>query len=554
MNASKILENETPKNSDIGNLSRRAFVLKMMSTTLTGSSFLAFLASCEGDKDIAPHFKIPSPTPIHNPKKTSLPIINSKSKLPIENLVEPEPQFSGMSDQSDKLHKDNQVFEVKSGNNEEIRINHLLRRAGFGPNPKEFVYYHKIGLDKTLDSLINFETIDNSALDKRLDKLDLKPTDRIRDLRRWWLLRMIYTQRPLEEKMVLFWHGLLTSGISSVGQASYMYQQNQLFREKGLGSYDTLVKAISKDPAMLIWLDSRKNKKNSPNENFARELMELFTMGEGSFEEKDVKEASRAFTGYFLLNGKFTFKESQHDFGLKYFLDHSGHFSGDEIINVIFQQPQTAEYICRKLFIFFVHDAPDLEFIEDMAKILRSNDYNIKTVVEHLLSSPEFYSQKAYRSKIKSPVDLTVGLLRNTGSETDGRRLSNLVTGMGQSLFDPPDVAGWPEGSAWITSSTMIQRLNFCYLMTISNFRGTNFDPRNSIPSRYSNSLKELLDAYLHTMLDGNVNPNELAIFESYMRRLQKINNGTNTNVYSEKEVLRHLAYLIFASPTYQLS
>ena len=169
---------------------------------------------------------------------------------------------------------------------------------------------------------------------------------------------MAYTQRPLEEKMVLFWHGLLTSGISTSAPV-YMYQQNKLFRLNGFGSYTTLVKAISKDPAMLIWLDSRKNKKNAPNENFARELMELFTMGEGTFSENDVKEASRAFTGYFLVNGRFTFKQSQHDFGPKNFLSQSGYFSGDEIIKVIFQQSQTAEYISRKLFRFFVHESPE---------------------------------------------------------------------------------------------------------------------------------------------------------------------------------------------------
>jgi uncharacterized protein (DUF1800 family) len=364
---------------------------------------------------------------------------------------------------------------------------------------------------------------------------------------------MVYTNRPLEEKMVLFWHGLLTSRIST-GDPLSMYQQNELFRAKGYESYVHLLKAISKDPAMLVWLDSRKNKKNAPNENFARELMELFTMGEGAFEENHVKEASRAFTGYFLVNGKYTFNDAQHDFGPKTFLSQSGHFSGDQIINVIFQQPETAEYISKKLFAFFAHDSPDTQTIEKLSAILRANDYHIKTLMEHLLSSEEFYSPRAYRSKIKTPAEFTIGLIRNTGSETDGRKIANLMSEMGQTLFEPPDVAGWPDGISWISSNTMIQRLNYVHLITLSNLKGTTFDPKSSILTTFSNSPEEFLNGCLATMLDGNISPSSRAILMAWLRTLENLTDESGKKVFSNEKIMRQLAFFVLASPEFQLS
>ena len=174
------------------------------------------------------------------------------------------------------------VFPYVIGNEEQVRLGHLLRRAGFGASAQEMKEYRKLGLDSTIDYLIEYEKVDDSALEERLQGMELDLEDRPRNLQQWWLLRMVYTRRPLQEKMTLFWHGLLTSAFRKVGKGPWMLQQNQLLRKHALGTYDVLLKAISRDPAMLIWLDSRRNRKGAPNENYARELMELFSMGVGT--------------------------------------------------------------------------------------------------------------------------------------------------------------------------------------------------------------------------------------------------------------------------------
>lgn len=527
---------------------RRSFIIRIAAATLSTSGFLAFLASCTGDDtDTIPTERVPKPS-IPNP-------ITELRQIPTPAL--PFPQQNIHKDGDPEPNLPTQPIEKRSFNigkiNEGAQINHLLRRAGFGIRPSELVHYRQIGLEKTLDHLVNFETVDNAELNSRLNNWNLKPSERQKDLRRWWILRMAYTNRPLEEKLVLFWHGLLTSGISTSDPLS-MYQQNELFRTKGYDSYTHLLKAISKDPAMLSWLDSRKNKKAAPNENFSRELMELFTMGEGTFGESDVKEAARAFTGYFLVNGKFVFNDAHHDFGPKNFLSQSGYFSGDQIINVIFQQTETAEYISKKLFTFFVHNSPTIQTIEKLSAILRANNYNIKTLMENLLSSEEFYSPRAYRSKIKSPAEFTIGLIRNTGAETDGRKIANLMSEMGQTLFEPPDVAGWPDGITWISSNTMIQRLNYVHSITLSNLKGTHFNPHTSIVPTHPNSPDGFLKGCLETMLDGNINPSSREILMTQLRTLENLTDQSGEKVFSNEEIMRQLAFFVLASPEFQLN
>ena len=268
-----------------------------------------------------------------------------------------------------------------------------------------------MGLDATTEYLLEFGRVDDSALETKLQALKLDLT-KLPDLQRWWLLRMVYTQRPLQEKMTLFWHGLLTSAFSRVGQTGPMIYQNQLFREQALGNFDVILKAVSRDPAMLIWLDSRINRKAAPNENFARELMELFTMGVGNYTEQDVRESARAFTGWSLGSSAFFFNPAQHDDGVKKFLGESGNFTGDDIIDIIVKQPATASYISRRLFSFFAYDDPEPEVMARLERVFQSSLYSIKAVVREILTSDAFYSQKAFRSHPKSPTELAASTMR----------------------------------------------------------------------------------------------------------------------------------------------
>lgn len=399
-----------------------------------------------------------------------------------------------------------------------------------------------MGLSATVDYLLDYENVENTAVEARLQSLNLDLT-KIPDLQRWWLLRMIYTQRPLQEKMTLFWHGLLTSGIRRVGRADYMLKQNELFRSNALGRYDDMLMAISRDPAMLIWLDSRNNRKSAPNENFARELMELFTMGVGNYTETDVREGARAFTGYFLNNEGFFFNINQHDNGGKIFLKTQGYHKGDDVIDIIMKQPATLSFICNKLFGFFAYEDPEPEVLSKLILAFWRSSFGIKEVMREMFRSEAFYSERAYRSRIKSPVELVASTFHTLGIETDARTLSPLLTRMGQTPFDPPNVAGWPGGSAWINSNTMIQRVNFANSIVTDR---KAFRPQEALERAGAKSSRDTVDYFVNMLLDGNMMLEERDVLYDYAGAILKV---VDTDV-----ALRSLVYLILSSLDYHLA
>ena len=410
---------------------------------------------------------------------------------------------------------------INKGTRNEIRlqIGHLLRRAGFGAGPGELETFIDMGVADTVDYLIDYRSVDDSALEERLGSLDLD-LENLGDLQRWAMLRMIYTKRQLQEKMVLFWHGMLTSAFKKVGRGPYMLNQDQLFREQALGNYPVLLKAVSRDPAMLIWLDSRVNKKSAPNENFARELMELFSMGPGPYTEKDVRESARAFTGSLLRRKVYEFAPSLHDNGVKTFLGNSGNFNGDDIIDLIMEHPATSPFISRKLFSFFAYDDPDAETVTQLAAEFTAGGFSVEKLVRRILTSPEFYSDRAYRTKIKSPPELVASAIRTLGIETDGRGLNGLTARMGMILFNPFDVSGWPGGPAWINSSTLLQRINFANRVATAR-RGRFFlDLQPMIANQNLTSAENGLDYFISLLLDGNISKEEHSILISFAQGL----------------------------------
>ena len=433
-----------------------------------------------------------------------------------------------------------------------LRMGHLLRRAGFGANEEEMDRFLAMGEEATVEYLIEYEAADDSALEKRLSGLGLD-LEKLRDLQRWSLLRMIYTQRPLQEKMVLFWHGLLTSAFKKVGKGPYMLNQDQLFRRQALGEYDVLLKAISRDSAMLIWLDSRVNNKKAPNENFARELMELFSMGIGPYTEADVRESARAFTGWGLKKKDFIFRENQHDYGTKTFLGRTGEYSGDDIVDIIMEHPATAQFVCRKLFTFFVHDDPEASTLTSLARTFNDTRYSVKAVMRQILTSPDFYSSKAYRAKIKSPAEFVAGTVRVLGIETDGRPLNALTDRMGQILFSPFDVSGWPGGAAWINSSTLLQRLNFANKIATARSRSFKFDPLQVAQDHGFNTAAAALNHFILLLLDGQAPSQDRQILLDYAQGLDGLSGSGNPSATVD-EKLRSLVYLVMSSPDFQLA
>jgi len=374
---------------------------------------------------------------------------------------------------------------------------HVLRRMGFGGNPDEIESLSSRGREGAVDYLLNLNQVDNSALESLLSS-SFELTDpgaqefNPQEIKRWWFTRMVKTARPFEEKLTLFWHNHFATGLSKVRDV-YMYTQNRLLRSNGLARFDDLLLKVSQDPAMLIWLDNVTNVLGSPNENFARELQELFTMGitdvvtgERNYTEDDVKEIARAFTGWNFdrrpRGGKlnFVFQEDfdKHDNGSKTIYrgtpwQTTGNLEGDDVISIIAGRPATARYLTWKLFNFFVYpvttSASDKATIDHFAQVYMTNNHSIKELLRAIFTSDEFFSERAFFSLVKQPVELIVGAIRMIGGQFDqgvvGRGTSFSLAGFsqnqGQDIFDPPDVAGWDLHLGWIDTASLLERYNY---------------------------------------------------------------------------------------------
>jgi uncharacterized protein (DUF1800 family) len=426
-------------------------------------------------------------------------------------------------------------------------MSHLLRRAGFGASPEEIDQYLAMGYDATVDWLLNYDGRPEPAEDK-IASLTFDMTKR-EDLKRWWFVRMRYTNRPLQEKMTLFWHGLLTSGFSKVNRPDLLLRQNDLLRVNALGNFQTLMIAVSQDPAMLLWLDGNNSRRQAPNENYARELMELFTMGIGNYTETDVKEAARAFTGWTVnrTTGEAEFNPRAHDAATKTFLGQTGNWDGNDIVDIIMRQRATAEYISKRLFSFFAYRNPASATVSHLADVFTDSGYNIKQVVREILLSPEFSSPQAYRALVKSPVELVVGALRTLGLETDATGLPYATRLMGQDIFDPPNVAGWPGRPAWLNSATWLQRVNFMNTL-VTRRKGP--EGATLVMAADGGDPRVLGQRLLDTLVDGNLGACRRDALESYIYAGAPT---TLTAAFANRQG-RHLVYLLLASPEYQLA
>lgn len=359
----------------------------------------------------------------------------------------------------------------------------LLTRAGFAPNDAEVATYsaltHKAGVDRLLTGVRTTTVTPAPAwIDERFvaprelramsdDARRAERQKQVRmglDLRGWWLREMVATPSPLTERMTLFWHNHFVSAQPKVRYTQLMYRQNLLLRRHALGRFDELLHAVAKDPAMLIYLDSATNRRGSPNENFAREVMELFTLGEGKYSEDDIKQAARAFTGWSidLDTGDYLFRRLLHDGGEKSVFGRTGNFDGDAVLDVILAQPASAEFIVRKLWREFVSPQADEARVKTIAAQFRASGWDIAQPVRALLLQPEVVRRDEDNALVKSPAELVVGLVRQSGGElTQPVAAAVALAGMGQNLFSPPNVRGWPGGDAWINTHTLLARKQF---------------------------------------------------------------------------------------------
>lgn len=305
------------------------------------------------------------------------------------------------------------------------------------------------------------------------------------ELRGWWLTEMRDTPSPLTERMTLFWHGHFATGVQKVRDPRLMYVQNALFRREALGNFARLLHAVARDPAMLIWLDGGRNRVGAPNENFAREVMELFTLGEGHYTQGDVTEAARAFTGFTVdrADERTLFRPRLHDDGAKTILGARAAFDADGAIDALLAQPQTATFIVTKLWREFVSPEPDRAEVRRIADAFRASHYEIKVALRALLLSDAFWDAKNRGTLVKSPVELVVGTLRTLEiDKADTRSIVASTTRMGETLFAPPNVRGWPGGDAWISSATLVARKAFVARATRVSMPASGADaPRASM-------------------------------------------------------------------------
>lgn len=340
---------------------------------------------------------------------------------------------------------------------------HLGRRSGFGASAEKLESFSKQTPADLAHSLVTNRSESESQLQEYESLAQtVIASGSTSNLPSRWIHRMLNSPDQLQEKTTLFWHSHFATSAEKVTDTGLMYQQNQLLRKYALGNFGTLLHEISHDPAMLIYLDSVTNRKGRPNENFAREIMELFCLGEGNYSENDIRELARCFTGWEIKQKRFKFNKYQHDNDSKMLFGQSGPFSGDQGVDIVLEQPAGPEFIVSKLMRFFLFDepTPPPSLVKPLAIQLRENGWQIGPVIETILSSQLFYSEHVAAQKIRSPIEFSLGLIRTLEASTNLFELSTDLNDLGQTLFFPPNVKGWDGGRAWINSSTLLARAN----------------------------------------------------------------------------------------------
>ncbi len=375
----------------------------------------------------------------------------------------------------------------------QIHIQHLCWRAGFGPAAAEFHQLRKSNLKEFRSRFLNasrespseievvrnpFEGLTIQELSNKLkqateeERKSLRTFHQngIKSLNQFWIQEMINSKAQLREKMVYFWHDHFAC---RSGNSLHVQQYLNILRKHAVGKFSDLLMEVSKSAAIINYLNANQNRKNHPNENFAREVMELYTVGKGNYSEDDIKEAARAFTGWNAnYIGEFVFNPGQHDSGLKKIMDQTGEFNGDAVLTILLKQRETAKHITEKIYRFFVNEQPDEKIVAGLAKKFYESGYDIGQLMQTIFSSDWFYKTENIGNRIKSPIDLWIGINRqlpmqfgNPGAALGFQQI------MGQVLFNPPNVAGWPSGNAWIDSSSLMYRLQLPKVLSA----GTDF-------------------------------------------------------------------------------
>jgi uncharacterized protein (DUF1800 family) len=474
---------------------------------------------------------------------------------------------------------------------------HLLNRAGFGGAPSEIEKLAALGPAKAVASLVDYEGIPDAAVDPAWARPDPERAERLRAarmageeerrrvqreyqqqerqravaLRGWWLRRMAGGPRPFQEKMVLFWHGHFATSVQKVRDTYLMWRQNELFRRLATGNWPALLVAVAKDPAMLLWLDQARSRKEHPNENFAREVMELFTLGEGHYTENDITEGARALTGWSYDAAKQCFiqRPAWHDRGEKVIFGQRGNFDGEDFLKLIVAQPQAGRFITAKLWNFFAGAEPSPDLEAALAARFREGGDNFKPLLRTMFLSEEFYAPSLLGNQVKSPAQWLAGSARLLERELPPPLVCfNLTRNLGQDLFAPPNVKGWDGGLSWITTNTLLARYNEAAVLVEGDLSGlagagqANRPNPNRPAGRRLQDLrvggvdveklftaqersdKDLLVAALERrLLQSKLKPSREKVLRDYLAKEGEL----------DRQVIRNAIRLVMSTPEYQL-
>jgi uncharacterized protein (DUF1800 family) len=470
---------------------------------------------------------------------------------------------------------------------DKLMISHLLRRAGFGTTPKELERYISLGYENTVEELLNPKHPENMSDDIIFRMFPEYHASIGPDAPAIWAYRMVTTQCPLQEKLALFWHGVFATACDKLNYPLIGLNQVEMFRQSGFGKFDDLLVELSKDPAMIIFLDNQTNHKDAINENYGREILELFSMGVGNYSEDDIKECARAFTGWTIANADymelmsqkdsiwpysriawhFEFRKDDHDDGVKTFLGKTGRFNGNDIVEIICREDATARFVARHLYNFFVADEvpvpqwnitspKDLGAIDELVDAYMKNDHDIRSMLRVLFNS-EFF-KKAQFAKIKSPIELVIGTLRATGEcripSIDMVRAVEEANYMGQSIMYPPSVEGWHTGEEWITSGSLVNRVNFAsdHLSNLENPGVENIV--NHILGAPDDSItaERLVDKCLDTLGHLKVSKRTKESLLEVATKIDSIESNGHSKKQKIKELIPELIRMIVSSREYQ--
>jgi uncharacterized protein (DUF1800 family) len=473
---------------------------------------------------------------------------------------------------------------------------HLLRRAGFGGSEEEIDALAQKGTNQAaVDYLLNYGSIDNSSLDQILSTAfnfsdpGENQTFNQNIIRTWWITRMVFSKRQFEEKMTLFWHNHFATALSKV-QERFMYIQNLTLRQNALARFDDLLLKVAQDPAMMLWLDTTTSTRATPNENWPRELQELFTMGindvvtgQPNYTEDDVKQISRAFTGWRFrrtpgntdpFSYQWFLDNNQFDAGPKTVYGQTANFTGQDIITVIAAKPATARYLVYKLFTFFVYpldlaSASDKATIDKFANIYMSTNHSIKELVRAIFTSEEFFSLRARYGLVKQPIEFIVGALRNLKATYNPAIANNRQTDnqlqtrsrlIGEDIFNPPDVAGWEFNLGWVNTTTMLERFNFANLLATTRQPNNTSQvgfwiPTDNLRGWTKGTTKKTVKVFLNLMGPVEVSPPTNKLLRKYLSMDDAGNQiewVVNDSVIDKK--VRGLIHQIMSLPEFQMN